>query len=553
MKNVFLNRSLLTQGILSALLMLCSQTLRAQIPKILYPMEDTTIKYAIYSIPGLKYANFTPQFSGPPMQAWAMETVVGNGHRGHSNGSALNASLFYPTSIVYDSQGNMFISENLSIRKVSPGGIVSILAGDPSQLGFVDGQGQQAKFNLIRGLAIDKNDTLYAADLSNHAIRKISPNGYVTTLAGNGSMGYVNAQGTQARFWEPTDVVADSSGNVFVADNMNNVIRKINPQGLVTTYAGGGAGPNIDGQDTAALFAWPNGLAIDKNQNIYVSDFYVGRIRKISPSRWVSTIAGGSVNKGFKNGIGTLAQFNHPKGLCVDKNGYIFVADEGNNVIRLIKPNGEVSTLAGNCFWSDSVPENGNAAVSILDYPNGITIGPDSNLYVAEYSGNRIRKIYKTNGPGIQYIGKLPSGMSFNSIDGSISGTPDNVCNHVQAGIVYSTIYGYDYANIIISVPYLFFFMYPTSSTNNSIKSWACYPNPANDIIYMQVELVEAEHLNMELLDLNGRVVYQTEYGQQPSGIFKKEIPTENLANGMYLIRLHTAKEQIINKVVVSK
>ncbi|NDA64735.1 MAG: hypothetical protein EBX50_22310, partial [Chitinophagia bacterium] len=330
MKNVLLNRSLLTQGILSALLMLCSQALRAQIPRIVYPMEDTSIKYAIYSIPGLKYANFTPQFSGPPMQAWAMETVAGNGHAGHYNGSALNASLFYPTSIVYDSQGNMFIGESTSIRKVTPGGIVSILAGDTSIIGFVDGQGLQAKFNEIWGLAIDKNDTLYAADYSNHAIRKISPNGYVTTLAGNGSMGYVNAQGTQARFWGPRDVAVDSSGNVFVADNLNNVIRKINPQGVVSTYAGGGAGPNIDGQDTAALFAWPNGLAIDKNQNIYVTDYYIGRIRKISPSRWVSTLAGGSVNKGFKNGIGTLAQFNHPKGLCVDNNGFIYVADQGN-------------------------------------------------------------------------------------------------------------------------------------------------------------------------------------------------------------------------------
>lgn len=192
---------------------------------------------------------------------------------------------------------------------------VSTLAG--STLGNAEGTGAQAQFNNPIGLVIDVAGNVYVADASNHRIRKITPAGLVTTFAGS-SAGFADGTGTVSQFNEPHCLAIDASGNIFVSDYYNDRIRKITPTGIVSTFAGGSQG-STDGIGTAAQFYRPNGLAIDASGNLFVSDSYNNRIRKITPTGVVSTIAGST--SGYADGNGTDAKFNLPSGIAVDATG----------------------------------------------------------------------------------------------------------------------------------------------------------------------------------------------------------------------------------------
>ncbi len=182
------------------------------------------------------------------------------------------------------------------------------------------------------------------ADGLNHKIRKITPAGEVSTLAGSGAYGFADGDGINAKFYFPKGIALDASGNLYVADDINHRIRKITPTGTVTTIAGSTSGSD-DGDGINAKFNNPRGVTLDAAGNIYVADAGNHRIRKITPTGTVSTIAGSTV--GVTEGIGTAAKFNTPAGVAVDASGNIYVADDENERIRKITTNGTVSTLAG--------------------------------------------------------------------------------------------------------------------------------------------------------------------------------------------------------------
>jgi len=265
--------------------------------------------------------------------------------------------------------------------------VVSTLAGSETP-GFADATGTEAQFSYPYGVAVDSFGNIYVADTGSHQIRKISPEGVVSTFAGSGTAGFADGTGRAARFNKPTEVAVDSFGNIYVADMYNHRIRKISPEGVVSTLAGSGTSGSENGVGEAAQFFYPHGVAVDSFGNIYVADMYNHGIRKISPEGVVSTLAGST--RGFLDGTGTAARFFYPTSVAVDTLGNIYVADKNNHQIRKISPEGVVSTLAGS-VTPDFANDVGTAAR--FNYPTSVAVDSFGNIYVADKNNQRIRKI----------------------------------------------------------------------------------------------------------------------------------------------------------------
>ena len=227
----------------------------------------------------------------------------------------------------------MYVADtaNNRIRKITPAGAVTILAGTSG--GFLDATGTAAQFNNPNGVAVDTAGNVYVADTTNNRIRKITAAGVVTTLAGS-TAGFLDATGTAAQFNNPNGVAVDTAGNVYVADTTNNRIRKITAAGVVTTLAGQASAGTTDATGNAAQFNDPRAVAVDTAGKVYVADTTNNRIRKITAAGVVTTVAGSTA--GFLDATGNAAQFNNPNGIAVDVNGNLYVGDNGNDRIRQI-------------------------------------------------------------------------------------------------------------------------------------------------------------------------------------------------------------------------
>jgi hypothetical protein len=239
-------------------------------------------------------------------------------------------------------------SYNETIRKITLAGVVTTLAGSAGVSGSADGTGSAARFSSPGGVATDSGGNIYVTDAA-ATIRKITPSGVVTTLAGSASgRGSEVGTGSAASFNRPAGVAADSGGNVYVADTDNSTIRKITPAGVVTTVAGSaGLRGSADGTGSAARFNSPWGVATDSSGNVYVADSRNDTIRKITPAGVVTTLAGSAGFFGSEDGTGSAARFNSPWGVATDSSGNVYVADSGNHTIRKMTPAGVVTTLAG--------------------------------------------------------------------------------------------------------------------------------------------------------------------------------------------------------------
>jgi len=271
--------------------------------------------------------------------AGVVTTIAGSaGLHGTNDGTGSLARFYFPRSVAVDGATNVYVvdTSNSTIRKLTPVGtnwVVTTLAGLGGIIGTNNGTGSAARFNNPQAAALDSATNLYVSD--NRTIRKITPAGVVTTLAGAPfQIGYSNATGSAARFFGPLGLAVDSAGNIYAADDGNNVIRKITPGGAVTTYAGvypqhGGD----DGPTNTALFQTPDGVAVDKAGNVFVADYDNQTIRKISPGGMVSTLAGTFAITGSANGVGSAARFNYPIALAVDAAGFLYVADSENHRI----------------------------------------------------------------------------------------------------------------------------------------------------------------------------------------------------------------------------
>ncbi len=271
--------------------------------------------------------------------------------------------------------------------------IVTTIAGSAGRRGSSDGTGSQGLFACPTGAAVDSAGNLYVADSGNDEIRKITPAGAVTTLAGSPMhAGPSDGTGSQARFDCPQGAAVDSAGNVYVADSGNDEIRKITPAGVVTTFAGAAGQPgSSDGSGSGALFDDPTGVAVDSAGNVYVADSGNDEIREITPAGVVSTLAGSAGQQGYSDGTGSDARFDGPEGVAVYKTGNVYVADSGNDEIREITPAGVVTTLAGAAGqWGSS---DGPGSQAKFWGPGGVAVRNAGSIYVADSRNDDIREI----------------------------------------------------------------------------------------------------------------------------------------------------------------
>lgn len=319
-----------------------------------------------------------------------VSTFAGSGVAGSLDGTGTTAQFNAPCCVVFDAAGNLFVADRTGnrIRKVTQGGVVTTFVGNGLATS-VDGAGTAASVNGPFGMVFDSSGDLILAELDSNRIRKITPAGVVTTFAGSGVSAWVDGTGTQAAFCKPAGLALDASGYLYVVEHVGNRIRKISPSGVVSTLAGNGSTGLIDGTGTMAAFTQPLSVALDSSGNLYVTDCENNCVRKITPSGVVKTYAGSGV-RGYRDGQGSNAQFDQPRGIAIDKSGILFLVEHGNsNRIRKIGPNGVVTTLAGN----GSGNQDGTGISARFQFPEGLCFDANGNLFVVDRENQNLRKV----------------------------------------------------------------------------------------------------------------------------------------------------------------
>jgi sugar lactone lactonase YvrE len=326
-------------------------------------------------------------------------TVAGTGVAGFAGdgGPATMAQLTNPEGIAVDGAGNLYIADrdNHRVRKVTPAGTISTVAGTGAA-GFSGdgGQASAAQLKGPQGVAVDGAGALYIADTGNSRVRRVAPDGVITTVAGSGTAGFSGdgGQAILAQLGAPSALAIDGSANLFILDT--NRVRKVAPGGVISTVAGTGtAGFSGDGGPaTAAQVNAPEDLAVDAAGNLYIADYLNNRVRKVTPGGLISTFAG-TGDKGFAGDGGQAASalLNVPAGLAFDAAGNLYIADYGNNRVRAVVPGGVITTVAGT-GTPGSGGDGGPAASAQLAGPTRVAVGGD-RLYISDYRDHRIRRV----------------------------------------------------------------------------------------------------------------------------------------------------------------
>ena len=363
------------------------------------------------------------------------------------SGTAISAGLNGPSAVAVDNSGNLFIADTVNnrIRKVSASGIITTVAGNgPScvhllSCGSFSGDGglaTSAGLNDPASVAVDASGNLFIADYLNNRIRKVSTNGIITTVAGNASCcGFSGdgGQATSASLYNPSGIAVDASGNLFIADTLNNRIRKVSASGIITTVAGNPPRCNLSscggfsgdgGQATSAELNYPQDVAVDASGNLFIADSKNGRIRKVSTSSIITTVAGIGACQvapcgNFKGdgGLATSAYFVYPTSVAVDASGNLFIADESNVILYVSASSGVIKTVAG--YQSQGFSGDGGPATSAsLDLAGsvtgraGVAVDASGNLFIADPGNNRIREVSANLEASVR-ITTLENGASF--------------------------------------------------------------------------------------------------------------------------------------------
>ncbi|MDB5139025.1 MAG: hypothetical protein JWR12_941 [Mucilaginibacter sp.] len=407
-----------------------------------------------------------------------------------------NGTLNLMTGVAVDASGNVFLADfrNNDIYEIDVNGVRSIVAGNGSS-GAVNGIGTSATFYEPYALVFDNAGNLYVSSGDN-LIRKITPNDIVTTFAGSGSIGSTDGTGSNASFFAPQGLAADAAGNIYVADQGNNLIRKITPAGVVTTVAGNGK---------ITTFNRPTGVWIDPVGNLYVVEEYGNKIDKISVAG-ILTIVAGSGGGGFADGVAAAATFNYPRDVRADGSGNLYVSDSQNNAVRMITPAGVVTTLAGN---GNQGSMDGVGSAASFNSPIGLAIDNKGNLYTVDNGSGAIRKI--TLG-GYTIDKALPPGLFFDQATGVISGTPAAAWPATDYTITANNAGGSANAIVNITVlasavkPSIISFPPPPTivDANNNVIPGATSTNTETSIIYTSSNTAVATITSAGLIHLVG-------------------------------------------------
>lgn len=334
-----------------------------------------------------KHQDGAPIIVDPNRPKAVVTTIAGNGTDGYVNGDALSAEFEDPSDVTVGPGGVLYIADynNHRVRKLA-GGQVTTLAGN-STFGFMNGNGENAEFADPYRIVSDAAGNCYLVDQVDARIRRITPGADVTTYAGRAASGFMDGDTSVAKFVVNANGEAiDQQGNVYVGDTFNQRIRKISTTGQVSTLAGSGTRGYAEGDPQTAQFSYPAGVAVDAQGNVYVADPGNFAVRKITPAGQVSTLAGGT--QGTNDGIGSAAQFNGLVDVVVDSHGYVFLAEQHR--IRKITPQGVVTTIAGDISGGFA---DGEGASAKFGYIGGLGIDSQGTIYVADAANNRIRKV----------------------------------------------------------------------------------------------------------------------------------------------------------------
>ncbi|WP_374948416.1 gliding motility-associated C-terminal domain-containing protein [Mucilaginibacter sp.] len=417
----------------------------AQAPDITY---DSPKSFTV----GVPITPFGPANAGGAVPATVFSevaTFAGTGAAGAADGPKASATFNSPTGIAIDAAGNLYVADagNNVIRKITPGGLVITFAGSGAD-GTADGLGILASFSAPTGMTIDKAGNLYVTDKKGNTIRKITPAGLVTTVAGKGGFaGVTNAQGEAARFNNPTGIAVDDAGFLYVADYGNNMIRGIAPDGSVRTIAGStnpgrGVSSDADQQGTAATFRGPSAIAVTPDgKKIFVGE--LSMMRTIDEDGNVLTVVGNAL-PGDYDGTYKGARVSQPSGMVLDAMKTLYFFD-GNSKIRRFDSEGSVTTLGGYIAGY----ANGIGQAARFNGSGGVTVAPNGDVYVADPVNNRIRKVVTT---GYYIEPNLPPGLSFDPTTGIISGTPTEKLQASQFSVFAYNTTGKNATSVVIEI-----------------------------------------------------------------------------------------------------
>ena len=332
--------------------------------------------------------------------AQTIATVAGTGTYGYSgdNGPAAAAQIDTAYGVAVDAQGNVFIADtrNHRVRKIGNGSIITVAGNGQEGFSGDGGPGTAAQLSFPRAVAVDWQGNLYISDSGNSRIRKLSSGGTITTIAGSATAGFAGDGGpaASAQLSYPRGLAIDASGNIYVADSWNFRVRRITPAGTIQTIAGNGScGPFGDGGPaTAASLGLIDALVLDAQNNLYVSDQYQHSIRKVASNGTISTVVGGGFGPATDGGPATAATLKFPKGLALDGQGNLLVADSLNHRVRKVVPGGAISTLAGTGVPGFS-GDGGAATAAKLSSPYDLGISPQGTLYVSDLWNYRVRSV----------------------------------------------------------------------------------------------------------------------------------------------------------------
>lgn len=437
---------------------------------------------------------------GAHAQTKIITTVGGTGVSGFSgdNAAATAAKLSNPSGVAVDDTGNIYIVDkgNYRIRKISKTGIITTIAGNGG-IGYSGDHAAATAATLSpNGIAVDLAGNVFIADQGNNCIRKINKLGIITTVAGDTANGFAGDHGpaTAAKLSNPSSVAVDVSGNLFITDQNNNRIRKVDTFGIITTVAGGGTGGLGDGgAATTASLSIPSGIAVDASGNLFIIDQGNNRVRKVTAMGLISTYAGtGAVGYSGDGGAAIAATFNYPISVAVDGSGNVYVVEGNNNVIRKIDAIGNIYAFAGKDSLGYS-GDGGAATAAKLKNPTGVAVDTAGKIYIADLGNNRIRKVATVIRTAINPVSVTT---------GNIELLPN--------------------------------------PNNGTITVRACF-NPVND-----------EDMFLQVTDMLGKVVYKNTL-QAQNGILNTQIILNDVADGIYLLNARSGNETYVSRFVMHK